>query len=69
MNAQEADIVAGIINNSIGRPVVLAAAANIGSSKVVVARFEFSSVKNVTDVQISKIIKNGLKSLMPELKA
>ena len=69
IKAHEADMVAGSINSSIGKPVVLAEAAKIGSSNVVVAKFEFNSVKKVTEVQISKMIKSGLKLPILALKS
>ena len=55
IKAQEADKVAGIITNSTGISALIAVAAKIGSTKVVVAKFELSSVKNVIQRQIKRI--------------
>ena len=55
IKAHEADKVAGIITNSTGMSALIAVAAKIGSTKVVVAKFELSSVKNVIQRQIKRI--------------
>ena len=57
INAQDAEMVAGIINSSKEMLLVLAAAASIGSTKVLVARLEFTSVKKVMLTQISSMTK------------
>jgi len=67
INAQLAEIVAGIISNSIGSSADIAAAARMGTSKVVVAVFEVISVKKLTVKQIHNIKTNGGK-LMTEVK-
>jgi len=64
INAHEAEIAAGIISISIGRPVLMAADASIGNTKVVVARLEFNSVKNVIEAHTNSTISNGDKPLM-----
>ena len=57
MKAHEAEIVAGIISSSKDMLVFCAVAASIGSTSVVVARFELTSVKKVMHRQINKITK------------
>jgi len=56
IKAQEALNAAGIISNLGSAPAPSAAAANTGINKVVVAVLLVTSVRNVTDMQISKII-------------
>ena len=56
INAQDADIVAGIISNKGLVSMAMATDANIGSIISVVAVFDVSSVKNVRPKQIITII-------------
>jgi len=66
INAHEAEIVAGIISNSNGIFVLDAVAANIGNTNVVVAKFEFTSVKKVILTQISNTTRyNGMLATTP----
>lgn len=74
MNAQEADIVAGIISIKGCSPVATATAARIGKIISVVAVFDVTSVKKVMEKQMSAIKSKGARpanivSLLPRREA
>ena len=65
MNAQEAEIAAGIISSSGGMPVPIAAAASTGMSSVAVAVLEVISVRKVTVRQMTRISTNTGNAARP----
>ncbi len=74
MNAQDAEIVAGIINMKGCRPVATATAAKIGRIISVVAVFEVTSVRKVIEKQTRAIKRKGVspantESLFPRKEA
>ena len=56
MNAQDADIVAGIINSRGCTPMPAAVLASMGMKRLVVAMLDVSSVIKVIIVHVDKII-------------